>query len=234
MDSALLQVSGLAAGYGNKTVISDVSFALAPGQILAFLGHNGAGKSVTLRTVMGLLPPRAGNVRFDGRQIELLPVSERVAMGLRMLPAGRGIFHDLRVAENIDVVAAYNCGPDALFRAADVYRLFPILHERRRQRAGTMSGGQQQQLALALAILGKPRCLLLDEPSIGLAPNLVERLFAEVRDICKQHAVTAIMVEQNVAAAMKVADHVMIMNNGRIVFDGPPDQARGSNFWHYF
>jgi branched-chain amino acid transport system ATP-binding protein len=173
-------------------------------------------------------------VRFDGKQIETLPVAERVAMGMRMLPAGRGVFHDLRVVENIDVVAAYNCGSDALFRPADIYRLFPILEERRRQRAGTLSGGQQQQLALALAILGKPRCLMLDEPSIGLAPNLVERLFAEVRDICKQHAVTAIMVEQNVAAAMKVADHVMIMNNGRIVFDGPPAQARGSNFWHYF
>jgi ABC-type branched-subunit amino acid transport system ATPase component len=231
---ALLEVSGLAAGYGNKTIISEVSFSLAPGQILAFLGHNGAGKSVTLRTVMGILPPRAGGIQFDGKPIETLSVAERVTLGLRMLPAGRGIFHDLRVAENIDVVAAYNCGPDALFRPADIYRLFPILDERRRQRAGTMSGGQQQQLALALAILGKPRCVLLDEPSIGLAPNLVERLFAEVREICKTRQMTAIIVEQNVAAAMKIADHVMIMNNGRIVFDGPPDQARGSNFWHYF
>ena len=230
----LLQVSGLAAGYGNKTVISDVSFTLEPGQILAFLGHNGAGKSVTLRTVMGLLPPRAGNVRFDGRSIEALPVSERVAMGMRMLPAGRGIFHDLRVVENIDVVAAYNCEADALFRPADVYRMFPILQERGRQRAGTLSGGQQQQLALALSILGRPRCLMLDEPSIGLAPNLVEKLFVEVRAICKQHGVTAILVEQNVAATMKIADHVIIMNNGRIVFDGPPAEARGSNFWHYF
>jgi branched-chain amino acid transport system ATP-binding protein len=230
----LLQVSGLAAGYGNKTVISDVSFALEPGQILALLGHNGAGKSVTLKTLMGLLPPRAGSVQFDGQPIETLPVADRVAMGLRMLPAGRGIFHDLRVVENIDVVAAHNCGADALFQPADVYRLFPILEERRSQRAGTLSGGQQQQLALALAIIGKPRCLLLDEPSIGLAPNVVERLFAQIREVCKAHAMTAVMVEQNVAAAMKVADHVIIMNNGRIVFDGPPDKARGSNFWSYF
>jgi branched-chain amino acid transport system ATP-binding protein len=230
----LLQVNGLAAGYGNKTVISDVAFSLAPGQILALLGHNGAGKSVTLRTLMGLLPPRAGGIVFDGRAVETLPVAARVAMGLRMLPAGRGIFHDLRVAENIDVVAAHNCGDDALFQPADIYRIFPVLEERRHQRAGTLSGGQQQQLALALAIIGRPRCLLLDEPSIGLAPNIVERLFAQIRDVCKTHAMTAVMVEQNVAAAMKVADHVLIMNNGRIVFDGPPEQARGSNFWSYF
>lgn len=230
----ILQASGLAAGYGNKTVISDVSFGLEPGQILAFLGHNGAGKSVTLRTLMGIVPPRAGAISFDGRAIENLTVTQRVALGLRMLPAGRGVFHDLSVDENIDVVAAYNCGDDALFRPADVYKLFPILDERRAQRAGTLSGGQQQQLALALAMIGNPRVLLLDEPSIGLSPNIVEQLFKQVRDVCRTHGVSAVVVEQNVAAAMKVADHVMIMNNGRIVFDASPDKARGTNIWNYF
>ena len=230
----LLQVSALAAGYGNKTVITDVSFALEPGQIIALLGHNGAGKSVTLKTVMGLLPPRAGDVRFDGRAIEALPVAERVAIGLRMLPAGRGVFHDLRVVENIDVVAAYNCGPDALFTPADVYRLFPILDERRSQRAGTLSGGPA---AAARARAGDPRQAALHPARRAFdraAPDLVERLFAQIREVCKSHAITAILVEQNVAAAMKVADHVIIMNNGRIVFDGPPEKARGSNFWSYF
>jgi branched-chain amino acid transport system ATP-binding protein len=230
----LLQLSGLAAGYGAKTVISDVSFALEPGQILAFLGHNGAGKTTTLKTVMGLLPPRAGEVVFDGRRIERLDVSQRVAMGLRLLPEGRGIFPDLSVAENIDVVAARNATADAMFGIAEVYRLFPVLEERRSTRAGSLSGGQQQMLALGLAILGSPRCLLLDEPSIGLAPNLVERLFQQVHDVCKSHAMTAILVEQNVAAAMQIADRVIIMNNGQIVFDGLPQEARESNFWHYF
>jgi branched-chain amino acid transport system ATP-binding protein len=112
--------------------------------------------------------------------------------------------------------------------------LFPALDERRALRSGSLSGGQQQMLALGLAILGTPRCLLLDEPSIGLAPNLVERMFAQVREVCKSHAMTAILVEQNVAAAMKIADRVLIMNSGRIVFDGLPDEARASNFWHYF
>jgi len=230
----MLRLNALAAGYGAKMVISDVSFALEPGQILAFLGHNGAGKTTTLRAVMGLLPLRAGDVTFDGRRIDWIDVSGRVAMGLRLLPEGRGIFPDLSVAENIDVVAARNVTQAAMFGIADVYRLFPVLEERRTTRAGSLSGGQQQMLALGLAILGSPRCLLLDEPSIGLAPNLVERLFQQVHDVCKSHAMTAILVEQNVAAAMQIADRVIIMNNGQIVFDGLPQEARSSNFWHYF
>ncbi len=230
----MLRLEGLESGYGAKTVISGVSFALEPGQILAFLGHNGAGKTTTLKTIMGLLAPRAGDVVFDGTNINRMSVADRVALGLRLLPEGRGIFPDLSVAENIDVVAARNVGPAALFGVADVYQLFPVLDERRTTRAGSMSGGQQQMLALSLAILGKPRCLMLDEPSIGLAPNLVERMFEQVRQVCKSHAMTAVLVEQNVAAAMKIADRVVIMNNGRIVFNGSPDEARSSNVWHYF
>ena len=230
----VLQLSGIAAGYGAKTVITDVSFALEPGQILAFLGHNGAGKTTTLKAVMGLLPLRGGEIAFEDRRIDRLDVAERVALGLRLLPEGRGIFPDLTVAENIDVVAARNITAGAMFNIADVYKLFPVLDERRTTRAGNMSGGQQQMLALSLAILGTPRCLLLDEPSIGLAPNLVERMFQQVREVCKSHAMTAVLVEQNVAAAMKIADRVVIMNNGQIVFDGLPEEARASNFWHYF
>jgi len=230
----LLQLAGLAAGYGPKTVISDVSFALEPGQILALLGHNGAGKTTTLRCVMGLLPPRAGSVTFDGQRFDRMGVADRVARGLRLLPEGRGIFPDLTVAENIDVVAARNVTDGATFGIGAVYDLFPVLGERRGTRAGSLSGGQQQMLALSLAILGTPRCLLLDEPSIGLAPNLVERMFRQVQEVCRSHAMTAILVEQNVAAAMQIADRVVIMNNGQIVFDGLPGEARASNFWHYF
>lgn len=230
----VLRLNGLGAGYGSKTVISGVSFALEPGQILAFLGHNGAGKTTTLKSVMGMLRPSAGEVLFDGNRIDRLNVAERVALGLRLLPDGRGIFPDLSVAENIDVVAARNVSIGAMFDIPDVYKLFPVLDERRTTRAGSMSGGQQQMLALSLAILGTPRCLMLDEPSIGLAPNLVERMFQQVREVCKSHAMTAVLVEQNVAAAMKIADRVIIMNSGQIVFDGGPDEARASNFWNYF
>ena len=160
--------------------------------------------------------------------------ADRVALGLRLLPEGRGIFPDLSVAENIDVVAARNVGADALFDIPAVYTLFPVLAERPAIRAGSLSGGQQQMLALSLAMLGRPRCLLLDEPSIGLAPNLVERMFQQVREVCSAYAMTAVLVEQNVAAAMRIADRVIIMNNGRIVFDGTPDQARAADVWEYF
>ena len=230
----VLRLTGITAGYGAKTVISDVSFALEPGQILAFLGHNGAGKTTTLRTVMGLLQPKSGEVAFDDKPINRLGVADRIALGLRLLPEGRGIFPDLSVAENVDVVAARNVTAGAIFDIPHIYRLFPILDERRATRAGSLSGGQQQMLALSLAILGTPRCLLLDEPSIGLAPNLVDRMFQQVREVCKSHAMTAVLVEQNVAAAMAIADRVIIMNNGQIVFDGNPEEARASNFWHYF
>ena len=230
----VLRLTGVAAGYGPKTVVSDVTIALEPGQILAYLGHNGAGKTTTLKAIMGLLPLRAGEVRFDGKPLLRTGVAERVAQGLRLLPEGRGIFPDLTVEDNIDVVAARNVLPGAMFGIADVYKLFPVLDERRTTRAGSMSGGQQQMLAMSLSILGTPRCLLLYEPSIGLAPNLVERMFDQVRDLCQSHGMTAVLVEQNVAAAMRIADRVIIMNNGAIVFDGTPDEARSANVWHYF
>lgn len=230
----MLTLKALGAGYGSKTVISNVSFSLEPGQILAFLGHNGAGKTTTLKSIMGLLRPGEGEVLFDGQNIGRLNVADRVALGLRLLPEGRGIFPDLTVAENVSVVAARNVSAGAMFDIPGIYKLFPVLEERRTTRAGSMSGGQQQMLALSLAILGTPRCLLLDEPSIGLAPNLVERMFEQVREVCKSHAMTAVLVEQNVAAAMKIADRVIIMNSGKIVFDGGPDEARASNFWNYF
>lgn len=230
----LLQLTGVAAGYGPKTVVSDISLAVEPGQIVALLGHNGAGKTTTLRGIMGLLPLRAGAIAFNGKTLDRVGVADRVAMGLRLLPEGRGIFPDLTVAENVEVVAARNVGSDATFGVADVYKLFPVLDERRTTRAGSMSGGQQQMLAMSLAMLGTPRCLLLDEPSIGLAPNLVERMFQQVHQVCRSHGMAAVLVEQNVAAAMRIADRVVIMNNGQIVFDGSPDEARASNVWHYF
>jgi branched-chain amino acid transport system ATP-binding protein len=231
----LLALDGIAAGYGNKTVISDVALVLAPGEIVALLGHNGAGKTTTLKTIMGLLSARAGSVQFDGARIDRLPVAERVGRGIRLLPEGRGVFPDLSVTDNVDVVAARNVsGPAPMFRAGDVYTLFPALAERRHVRAGSMSGGQQQMLALGLAILGTPRLLLLDEPSIGLAPNLVERLFEQIAGLCRRHGMAALLVEQNVAQALRIADRIVIMNNGRLVFDGLPDDARRANVWDYF
>ncbi len=231
----LLQLSGVAAGYGAKTVIRDVSFALEPGQILALLGHNGAGKTTCLRAIMGLIEARGGEIAFAGRGLGRAVVAERVARGLRLLPEGRGIFAALTVGENLEIVAARNAAGDgAMFGVAAVLRLFPALVERRTTRAGSLSGGQQQMLALALALLGTPRCLLLDEPSIGLAPNLVERLLGQLAEVCRSREVGAVLVEQNVAAALAVADRVVIMNNGQIVFDATPEDARKADIWSYF
>jgi branched-chain amino acid transport system ATP-binding protein len=230
-----LQVRNLTSGYRTKIVISNVSFSLQPGEIMTFLGHNGAGKSTTLKTILGVLKPVEGEVWLDGTRIDGLPVADRLERGLRMLPEGRGVFPDLTVGENIDVVAQLNCvEPDCKIKVEDVQRLFPILVERRDSIAGNMSGGQQQQLAFALAILGSPKCILLEEPSVGLQPDLVENLFAQIHTICKQHSISAILVEHKVASAMKIADHVLIMNNGEVVFDGSPAKARESNFWEFF
>ena len=233
--AALLEVRGLTAGYGNKTVVRDVSFDVQPSSILTLFGHNGCGKTTTLKGTLGLLSRASGEIRLDGEPMEGRSVAARIGRGLRLLPDGRGIFNTLTVRENLDVVADRNCRvPDCRIGIKDVLELFPVLAERMAATAGSLSGGQQKMLALGLAILGSPRCLLLDEPSIGLAPNLVERLFVQIRDICRSTGVGAVLVEQNVAAAMKIADHVMILNSGAVVFDGSPDEARGSNFWHFF
>ena len=231
----LLTVRGLSAGYGNKQVLHDVSFSVMPGQILTLLGHNGCGKTTTLKSIIGLNDRATGEVSLQGSRIDGHSVSARINDGLRLLPEGRGIFATLTIGENLEVVADRNCrGPDSRIGIADVLKLFPALSGREATIAGSLSGGQQQMLALGLAMLGSPKCILLDEPSIGLAPNLVERLFSLLRDVCRDAGVGAVLVEQNVAASLKIADHVTILNNGAVVFDGVPDEARSSNFWHYF
>jgi len=229
-----LQVHKLTSGYRNKIAISDVSFTLEPGEVMAFLGHNGAGKSTTLKTIIGLLRPVSGTVSLDGTRIDTLPIAERLTLGLRLLPEGRGVFADLTVEENLEVVAETNCDRNSKIDIDQVLRLLPVLDQRRKSQAGTMSGGQQQMLAFGLAILGSPKCILLEEPSVGLQPDLVEVLFGHIHRICKEHAISTILVEHKVASAMKIADHVLIMNNGEIVFDGSPAKASASNFWEFF
>ena len=184
---------------------------------------------------MGLLPTRGGDVSFENQPLARVyhrrprrPRPAPPARRRRRLP--RPLHRGWAPPLSPRVSAAL--GP--ILGPSDVYALFPALGERRSTRAGSLSGGQQQMLALSLALLGTPRCLMLDEPSIGLAPNLVERLFAQVQDVCRAHAVSALLVEQNVAAALKIADRVVIMNNGAIVFDGTPDEARAADVWHYF
>jgi branched-chain amino acid transport system ATP-binding protein len=230
----VLSVRGLAAGYGPKTVVEDLSFSVAPGEILALLGHNGAGKSTTLKALVGQVAARDGGVHLDGADLQALDVAGRVGKGLRLMPEGSGLFPTLTVAENLDVVSALNCGASPTFTVADVLGIFPVLAERLASRAGDLSGGQQRMLAFGLAILGSPRCLLLDEPSVGLAPNLVERLLGQVHAVCKSRSLGAILVEQNIAAALKVADRVAILNNGSLIFTGTREEAERADLWEYF
>lgn len=230
-----VKVVKLTSGYRDKVVISDVSFELKPGEVMTFLGHNGAGKSTTLKTMLGLLRPVEGEVWLNGERIDGLSVADRIGRGLRLLPDSRGVFPHLTVEENFAVVSEMNCrDPSAKIHVADVLRFLPVLEERRRSLAGSMSGGQQQMLAFGLAILGSPSCILLEEPSIGLQPDMVEMLFGQIHRICKEHGISAVLVEHRVASAMKIADHVLIMNNGEVVFDGTPAKAQESSFWEYF
>ncbi|MBW8636346.1 ATP-binding cassette domain-containing protein [Hoeflea sp. WL0058] len=230
-----LSATNLIAGYGGKPVLEKVSFTLDDGDILAFFGHNGAGKSTTLKAVLGLIDTIDGEITLNGERIEKMSVDQRLERGIKLLPEGRGVFPDLSVKENIDVVDAANRAKGSQsISASDVYDLLPVLAERRSSIAGELSGGQQQMLALGIALLGTPKCLLLEEPSVGLQPDLVEELFAKISEVCKDLRVPAILIEHKIVSAMKIADQVMIINSGRLVFNGSKAEAEKIDLWDYF
>jgi branched-chain amino acid transport system ATP-binding protein len=221
---ALLEVEGLQAGYGRKQVVHGLDLALGNGEVLVVLGHNGAGKTTTMSTLFGLLPPRAGRIRFDGSDITGRSPADNVRDGIAYVPQGHGIFRRLSVHDNLELGAfALADRSEAGPRRDAVFELFPILRERRQQLGGTLSGGQQQMLAIGIALMHRPRVLLLDEPSIGLAPNLVDRVMEATRTINRELGVSILMVEQNVRAGLAVADRVAIMKTGGKVYDGPPE-----------
>ena len=216
----LLEVRALEAGYGGIRAVKGIDLEVAEGELVCLIGANGAGKSSTLRAICGLLPARAGGVRYDGMDISSVPVHELPHRGLVMVPEGRGIFPQLTVRENL-AMGAFARRDDGV--AADLERqfeAFPRLRERSRQTAGTLSGGEQQMLAIARALMARPRLLLLDEPSMGLAPRLVARIFAIVREIAAQ-GVTILLVEQNARAALELADRAYVMDSGEITLAGP-------------
>src|SRR5690606_32176626 len=185
--------------------------------------------------VLGLLPAQEGEILLDGERIEKLSVSARLKRGLRLLPEGRGVFPDLSVEDSIEIVARGNRDPNGnKISQDDVYELLPVLKDRRKVVAGEMSGGQQQMLAFGLALLGSPKCVLLEEPSIGLQPDLVEELFGKMSDICKQLSISAILIEHKIVSAMKIADQVMIINSGKLVFNGTKTEAEQIDLWNYF
>jgi branched-chain amino acid transport system ATP-binding protein len=215
----LLEVSGLEAGYGGIRAVKGIDLEVREGELVCLIGANGAGKSTTLRAICGLLPARAGSVRYAGTDTATIAVHELPRRGLVMVPEGRGIFAQLSVAENLAMGAFTRDDADVAQDLERQYERFPRLKERRAQTAGTLSGGEQQMLAIARALMARPKLLLLDEPSMGLAPRLVARIFEIVRAVAKQ-GVTILLVEQNARLALELADRGYVMESGSISLAG--------------
>ena len=221
----LLEVDGLHAGYGRAEVLSGVSIEAKAGSVVAVVGPNGAGKSTLLNALMGVLPSR-GELRFDGESIQRLPLEQRVQRGIALVPETRALFATMPVVDNL-VLGGYRQRrtprAEQAARLDEIYKLFPRLHERRAQAAGTLSGGERQMLAIGRALMGRPRLLMLDEPSLGLAPLVVKEIFRIIERL-RETGATILLIEQNARAAMAVADHAYVLETGAIALSGPAAQ----------
>jgi branched-chain amino acid transport system ATP-binding protein len=226
--NVLLEVSGLSAGYGPVEVLHGVSLEVARGEIVALLGSNGAGKSTLSNTVCGLVSARSGAVRFDGQDITRAHYRRIVAAGLIQVPEGRRVFPNLSVLENLELGSFTRARANRAHNLARVFGLFPRLAERKGQLAGTMSGGEQQMLAIGRGLMAEPRLLILDEPSLGLSPLLVEELFALIERL---HAdgQAVLLVEQNVAQSLALAQRAYVLENGSLRFAGTPAELLRSD-----
>jgi branched-chain amino acid transport system ATP-binding protein len=214
---ALLEVSDLHTFYGNIEALKGVSLRVEEGEVVTLIGSNGAGKSTTLRSISGLTPPREGTIKFDGTEIGEVPPQEIVQMGISQSPEGRHVFPRMTVRENLDLGAYLRKDRADIDRDIErVFALFPRLKERERQKGGTMSGGEQQMLAIGRALMANPKLLLLDEPSMGIAPILVERIYETIAEI-NQQGTTILLVEQNANFALEVSQRAYVLETGRVV-----------------
>ncbi len=217
----MLELDGVRVFYGPIEALKGVSLSVRVGEVVSLLGANGAGKSTTLMAVSGVNKPGGGSITYNGKRIDGLPPHEIVRLGLSQVPEGRRIFSRLTVRENLDM-GAFTIRDKALAEKNlnEVYDLFPVLRERRSQRGGTLSGGEQQMLAIGRALMSSPKLLLLDEPSLGLAPIVVTKIFKIIKDI-NRRGVTVLLVEQNARAALNLADRAYVLETGRITLEGP-------------
>jgi branched-chain amino acid transport system ATP-binding protein len=226
----MLEIRAITAGYGQFTALWELSLRVGAGETVAIVGPNGAGKTTVMRVISGLVVPRSGEVSFDGATLVGKPAHEIVARGIAHVPEGRRIFPALTVVENLRMGAflpsARRAFPESLER---VYGLFPVLAERRHQRAGSLSGGEQQMLAIGRALMSRPRLILLDEPSMGLAPVIVLRLFDLIRRV-RQEGYTILIVEQNVRQVLRLADRAYLLEAGRLKMEGRSDELSEQDF----
>ncbi len=221
----MLELQNVETFYGNIQALKSISMEIAQGEIVTLIGANGAGKSTTLMSISGVVPPRTGEIRFEGKPIQGLPPNAIVSMGISQVPEGRRIFPYLTVLENLDMGAFLRDDKPEIKSDLDyIFELFPILAERRHQAGGTLSGGEQQMLAISRALMARPRLLLLDEPSLGLAPLVVKRIFEIVKKINSENNTTVFLVEQNANLALKTAHRGYVMENGRIIMADAADK----------
>lgn len=228
MADSILKVTDMCAGYGSVPVLHGISLEVCEGELVAIVGANGAGKTTTMRTIAGLMRPTRGSVEFYGENVTGLPAHVMVKKGLTYVPEGRRLFQKLSVRENLELGAFAERNRDTIEERLDrVYDLFPILKERSDQKAETMSGGEQQMLAIARGLMSAPKLILLDELSLGLQPSLVERVLRAVTEI-RRFNVTVLMVEQRVLEALEIADRGYVIQSGRVVMSGPSGQLLNS------
>jgi branched-chain amino acid transport system ATP-binding protein len=234
--AVLLKVSDVTAAYGHNDVLRDVSLTLEEGQILGIVGPNGAGKTTLLRSILGLIALKAGRVEFAGEDISSLSVGDRIRRGVVCVLQEKNVFADLTVVENLQIATSALIAEsmDLTQRLERVFALFPRLQERRNQLAGTMSGGEQRMLAIGIGLMAAPRLLLLDEPTTGLAPQIVHQLMNSVKILNSEHGISAIVVEQNILSLLKIAHAVAIVKSGGVTpHYGDPRELKRRNVWEF-
>ena len=220
---SMLSIKGLRSGYGKIEVLHDVALDVAQGQIVTLIGANGAGKTTLLKTISGLLRPSAGSITFEGKSIVRYPPHKIVELGISHVPEGRAILKRMTVIDNLRMGAYVRNDPEIAEDIEAALARFPLLLERRLQIAGTLSGGEQQMLAIGRALVARPRLLLFDEPSLGLAPKIVSQIFLTLREL-KNEGKTILLVEQNARQALRVADHGYVLERGRIIYSGSGEE----------